>query len=113
MRTLAETEGISAQDVDLLRDVKEIVQGSLPDATVLLYGSVARGTQSPDSDYDILVLTDRALSCGEEDRVCDDLYDLQLAHGVLIATMFYPKSAWDTHVRMPLHQEVDRDGVLL
>lgn len=113
MKTLAETGAISAEDARLLRQVKEIVHESLPDATVLLYGSVARGTQRADSDYDILVLTGQALSCREEDDVRDELYELQLARGVLVTTMFYARSEWDRQSAFPLNREVDRDGVVL
>ena len=43
---------------------------------MLLFGSVARGTQAEESDFDVLILTDSRLSGKEEDEVEDALYDL-------------------------------------
>ena len=42
--------------------IKEVVHQFLPGSRVLLFGSRARGTNRPDSDYDILVLIDKELS---------------------------------------------------
>ena len=113
MKTLEQVETISDQDRQLLHEVKQIVRGFLPAAEVLLYGSVARGTQDADSDYDILVLTDKSLTIKEEDVVEEALYDLQLAKDVLIYTMFYEKEFWRRHPNMPFHRKVDQDAVVL
>ena len=115
MRTLLQATTVSEKDQELLQECKGIVQKFIPDATVLLYGSVARGTQEPDSDYDILVLTDRALSTAEEDRVRDAIYDLELARGVIVCALFYSREQWNDplHRVMPLHRSVDREGIVL
>jgi uncharacterized protein len=99
----------------LLLECKRLIQELLPDATVLLYGSVARGTAGSESDYDLAVLTSRRLSRAEEDRVSDALYELELQRGVVLSEMFFSKDEWDTplHRAMPLHREVEREGVLL
>jgi predicted nucleotidyltransferase len=113
MKTLEQVETISDQDRQLLHEVKQIVQKFLPAAEVVLYGSVARGTQDAESDYDILVLTDKSLTTKEEDVVEEALYDLQLAKGVLICTIFYEKEFWRKHPNMPFHRKVDQDAVAL
>ena len=37
--------------------IKQTVQSFLPDAQVLLFGSKAKGTANPSSDFDVLVIT--------------------------------------------------------
>ena len=37
--------------------IKAVVQSFIPEAKILLFGSYARGEQTKDSDYDLLVIT--------------------------------------------------------
>lgn len=115
MRTLEQAERLSSSDRELLQEVKQVICGLFPAATVLLYGSVARGTRTAESDYDILVLMDHAPTQAEKDRARDALFDLGLERGAVISTIFYAESDWDSPLyrAMPLHCEVDRDAVLI
>jgi len=115
MKTLEQVQTISGRDRQLLHEIKQIVHKSLPSAEVLLYGSVARGTQDPESDYDILVLTSEPLSKEEETSVDDSLFELELSTGLVVSTIFCPKEKWDTPLyrAMPFHWEIDRDAVVL
>jgi predicted nucleotidyltransferase len=113
MKTIEQARVVSDEEKALLGDTKKVIQNFLPTAEVLLYGSAARGTQGPESDYDVLVLTDRPISTKEEDRVRDAVYDLQVVRGELISTFFCTKDFWDKHPGMPFHQEVDKDAIVL
>ncbi len=115
MKTIDNAKSLSEQDKQLLLALKEIIHGFLPDATILLYGSVARGTQGPDSDYDVLILTNHPFSSKEEDDITDAIYDLELEHGVLISAMMYTHEQWNAPIRraMPFHENVQKDAVLL
>jgi predicted nucleotidyltransferase len=115
MKDLATSKDISGRDRDILIKLKEIVHVVIPTATVLLYGSVARGTQDEDSDYDVLILTDAPLSTKEEDAVTDAVYDLELDRGIVISTLFYTKDFWAAPIAqvMPFHQRVREDGVVI
>jgi predicted nucleotidyltransferase len=115
MKDLANLIGISRRDRDILIKLKEIVRLIIPTATVLLYGSVARGTQDEESDYDVLILTEAPLSTKEEDAVTDAVYDLELEQGIVISTLFYTKDFWADPLAqvMPFHQRVQEDGVVI
>ncbi len=115
MKDLATSKDISRRDRDILIKLKEIVHLIIPTATVLLYGSVARGTQDEESDYDVLILTDAPLSTKEEDAVTDAVYDLELEQGIVISTLFYSKDFWAAPLAqvMPFHQRVQEDGVVI
>jgi len=115
MKDLAHSKGISRGDRDILIRLKEIIHVIVPTATVLLYGSVARGTQDEESDYDVLILTDAPLSTKEEDAVTDSFYDLELEQGIVISTLFYTKDFWAAPRAqvLPFHQRVQEDGVVI
>jgi len=115
MRKLKDASGNSSAKPALLLECKRIVRALVPDAEVLLYGSRARGTADAASDHDILVLSEAPLSTADEDRVRDALYDLELEHGVVISLLFYAREEWDDplHRLMPLHQQVELEGILL
>jgi predicted nucleotidyltransferase len=56
MRQLDEVRVLGESDRQLLRDLKSVILRFVPDATLILYGSVSRGRQGSESDYDLLVL---------------------------------------------------------
>ena len=115
MRTLDETDVISAKDKELLLALKSIVQRSLPTATVLLYGSVARGTQDSESDYDVLILTDARLSRDVRDMIERQVYDLELDREVVLSTIYHTRDEWDTPIvrGSPFYREFSRDAIRL
>ena len=115
MKTLEKTDAISLQDRELLIEVAKIVHQDLPDATILLYGSAARGTRQPDSDYDILVLTDHPLAKATEDRIEDAIFALELDRETLISTTYYTAAEWNDPMREAelFHQEVEKDAIAL
>jgi predicted nucleotidyltransferase len=82
---------------------------------VLVYGSLARGTAGAESDWDILVLTEKLLPSAEQDRIRDAVYGLQLEHDVVISLLFAPRDRWDDplHRATPFHRNVQREGVLI
>ena len=81
----------------------------------LVYGSVARGTSEPESDVDVLVLTDQPLDRAEEDAVMDAVFDLELERRTVISTLCYARSDWARPIRQvsPFYREVEQDGVIL
>ena len=95
--------------------VNEIVCHGIPDATVLLYGSVARGVAGPDSDWDLLVLTDGLPTPAQRQGISDALYGLELQHSLVISELVCSRDEWDASLSCvgPLHQNVERDGVLI
>jgi len=102
-------------DADFLARCRDAVQEVSPSATVILYGSRARRAAEPESDYDLLVLINGPLSQQLEDQIGDRLYALELESGTVLSLLVYEKHTWDTPLckAMPLHRNVDREGILL
>ena len=100
-------------DLRAIEEAATVLRARLPVASVILFGSKARGDDDPESDIDLLVLTQRALSREEERLVIDLLFPLELKHDVVFSTLEIPVAEWNHGVYqvLPLRTEVDRDGV--
>ena len=115
MRPLATWSGGSAEERALLAQCREAVRAMVPSATVILYGSRARGDARTDSDYDLLVVVDGEVDWRFEDQIRQHLYPLELATGTVLTMHAYSRTAWDSPLyrAMPFTQHVERDGIVL
>ena len=81
---------------------------------IRLYGSKSRGTDTPDSDIDILIVlpeTSRDL----ESRIDDDIFDINLDHDCLISTVYYSEQELreGPMSESPLYKRALAEGVRL
>ena len=115
MKTLDTWQQSHSHDAAFLAQCRNAVREVAPGATVILYGSRARGAAEPESDYDLLVLVEGVLTRQLEERIGDRLYALELESGTILSLIVYEKHTWNTPLckAMPLHRNVDREGVLL
>jgi len=113
MKRLSETTALNNKDRRLLLELKKVVAGYALDATVLLYGSVARGTATIESDYDVIIITCRKLSRMEEDALDADIYMLQLEHNVVFSAMIISADDWESPLVKvsPYYKNVTRDAI--
>ena len=100
---------------NILDRIKGIVLGKDPSAKVYLYGSRARGTTKPDSDWDLLILLNKDTITTEVERnVTSPLYDLEFEIGEVISPMIYSEKEWNSkHSVTPFYSNVMREGKLL
>jgi len=105
----------SNTELTLLRRCKKAIRQVVPDADVILYGSRARGEAREHSDYDILIVVDRAVDMALKKKILSSVYPLELETGALLTLMTYNRQQWDSPLyrAMPFHQNVEREGVLL
>ncbi len=115
MKTIDQVTLVSSRDQQLLRDIKAIVHASIPSARVLLYGSVARGTQDSESDYDILVLTDHPMSRWEQNEIRGLVFDWEVERGVVVSMLFRSMEEWDSPLTRvsPFRCAVEKDALAL
>ena len=98
----------------ILQLIKKSVSATEPDATLILYGSYARGDNSADSDIDILVLIDKEKTTREDQkRIAYPLYDIEFETGIVISPVVYSKQAWKNHRITPFYENVNREGKVL
>lgn len=102
-------------DTSLLEHCKAAILKIVPGATIILYGSHARGDADPVSDYDMLILIDGEVSPHLEEKIGDALYAIELERGVVIPAIVFNRDDWNQpHFRtLPLHENIDREGVIV
>ncbi len=98
----------------ILQLIKKSVSVTDPGATLILYGSYARGDFSADSDIDVLVLIDKdKVTMDDRKRISSSLYSIELETGIIISPFLSSKKAWATHKITPFYENVIREGIVL
>lgn len=99
----------------ILLKIKHLVNIIEPSATVILYGSHARGQNNKNSDIDVLILVDSdRISYSDEQRIKYPLYDLEFETGKIISPLIFSRNDWETrHAITPFYHNVQKDGVKL
>lgn len=78
---------------------------------LVLFGSVARGTQAKDSDIDILaVLAEGADEAAVEERLRDLAYEVMLEHGAAFSVHGVTESTLDRRSDHPFFRSALTDG---
>lgn len=93
--------------------IRELVNGIEPEAEMILYGSHARGEAEPDSDWDILIITDRILSWDEEQKLRSIIYRYEVASDTVLSLVIHSKKEWENPLFQltPFYKNVVRDGI--
>lgn len=96
---------------DVLSKAKDAILAIDPDAEVILFGSRARGDHRPDSDWDLLVVTERHEDREFKTKITNQLYDLMLETGELFFPLFFQKRKWhEGATPSPLITNIRREG---
>ena len=107
----------STEDRALLERVKQTVREVEPTASIILYGSRARGDAAPDSDWDLLLLLDDTVDCHREDALLHRVYGVEFSEErcPVLSTFVESRREWDTprNRATPFRQNVDRECISL
>ena len=89
------------------------IYGSFLDR-VILYGSEARGTQTPESDVDIAIFLRAGTTKEMDDHMMDLIVDLGLACDRLLSPVNIDLAQFDEWKDiLPFYQNIQKDGVIL
>ncbi len=98
-----------------LQELKERLLQRFLDAEIILYGSKARGDFDEESDIDLLILIESQVTSELEEEITHITYDIELKYDVVFGKIIENKDFWNSPLAnaMPLHWNIDREGVLV
>ena len=98
----------------ILDKIKKSVLSVAPDTKIILYGSHARGDERVDSDWDFLILLDKAKIESEDyDLISYPLYEIGWNEGELISPKLYTRVDWNKRSFTPFYKNVEKEGIVL
>ena len=99
----------------ITEELKKTIFAFLPDAEVLLFGSRARNEGSVDSDYDILLITNKNFSQKEKLSLRTEIRKALFPFGIRSDILIQSKSEVETKKKLPGHivRKILREAILL
>ena len=97
---------------ELVAGLLKIVDGQL--VSVILYGSVARGTASSESDIDVALLIKGSLSSVTENELSDFIVDMNLKYDKVFSVIDIDIDNYEKWKAVaPFYKNVKQDGIVL
>ena len=99
----------------ILMMVKTAVSSVDSNATLILFGSYARGDYNENSDIDLLVLINKEkVTRADQKKIKYPLYDIEFETGTIISPMVFSKKEWENkHRKTPFYENIYKEGKIL
>lgn len=113
---LCKTKKINMCDTNtVINELRRVAKNTLPESShIILYGSRARGDAREDSDWDVLLLLDKArIEQSDYDNVSYPFTVLGWDLGEMIIPIMYTKKEWEEQSFTPFYKNVEQDGILI
>lgn len=98
---------------EFLNKIKTKVLKEDENASLILFGSRARGDYREDSDWDVLIITGKKADAGLKRRIRDDIFDVELEFTQAISTLIFDRDKWNYMSITPLYKNVAAEGKIL
>ena len=94
--------------------IRQTVRSNEPDARIILYGSRARGDANEDSDWDLIVILNKAdMPHSQRHEIACDLWEKGVAMGEDINAFVYTASQWEAAPPSLFKHNVKSEGIAL
>ncbi|HXL56102.1 MAG TPA: nucleotidyltransferase domain-containing protein [Chitinophagaceae bacterium] len=97
----------------VLSEIKKAVLSIDSSAEIILFGSMARGDNKDDSDWDILILTDNKVDAQIKSLFGKALLQVELDFMIGISIIIKNKKDWQNFENTDIYQNIEEDGILL
>lgn len=97
---------------DLVQGIRQAVPNKL--LSIILYGSVAKGTATAESDMDIAIIIDGKMDAAMEDALSDVIVDLNLKYDKVFSVVDIDRAELAQWGKvLPYLKNVQNEGVVL
>ena len=97
---------------ELIQGITNVLHGNV--VKIVLYGSVARGTQTSESDVDIAIFLLSKMDATTEDKLSDVIVDLNLKYDKVFSVVDIDESTYNKWQHtVPFYRNVDKEGIVL
>ena len=97
---------------ECVKGILDIMDNRL--VSMILYGSVARGTNTEESDVDIALIMHGKLDFDTEDKLSDFIVDMNLKYDKVFSVIDIDIAHFRKWINvLPFYQNVQREGVVL
>ena len=82
---------------------------------VIIFGSVARGEATEESDLDVLIITENPINYKDETAIFDITFFVNMEYDTNISVVVTPKEKWHSPMwsLLPIHQIIDKEGIVI
>ena len=113
MKTIDELQ-LSDREKQSIRKATRLLKEIFFVKEVILFGSKARGTDDPESDIDLLLLTSNPLHWREREAIINTLFDIEMEFEVVISILDTTVAEWNNGIfaKFPIHANICHDGAI-
>ena len=113
MVTLRSLRSLADSELQTIDEIASGLPAGWPVDAIVLYGSKARGDDTPDSDIDLLVLTRRPLTPAEIARMRQFVRSVGLRLGTWPELYIRTSDEWwhGVYQAAPIRKEIDAEGI--
>lgn len=98
---------------EFLKKIKRAVLTLDDKAEIILFGSRARGDAGKDSDWDILIVTNKQAGIDLQNNIRDKMYDIELEYLQPVSTVIFDKPQWNKISITGFYENVMKEGIAL
>lgn len=112
MKNIAQLK-LKENEKKALQELKQKLLRRFPDAEAILYGSKVRSDYEEFSDIDLLILINSQVTRRIKEEITENTYDIELKYDVVFGIIIENRDFWESPLAnaMPLHWNIDREGV--
>lgn len=103
---------IEAFSDELVKGLLSVLQSRI--ISIIVYGSVARGTNRPDSDVDVAIIVNGELGLDIQDQLSEIIVDLNLQFDTVFSVIDIDKKTFEKLSNVsPFYKNVLNEGVVI
>ena len=98
-------------NTQIFENIRTLKRQLLPNDRMILFGSQARGDARPDSDWDLLVLLDKAKKEAADESKAYKFVLMGWEYGTYLSIKMFTNNQWKKGKMFPFYKNVRKEGI--